>query len=723
MAPDGSIPVIEGSERYSKRPSTFHQMDIEKGTELFRKQLERSVDKKQGSQPSVKGGLPPHLLRHNHSEGTATPSDMSTPLNRARQQQFQPRSTTDSPQIRLAYDSQTIALRRTEPRQAPPSPSFPHYQERTPIDTRNQGTPGVGLLVSRWAGGPQSAQRLPHNEQFQPQDDQRALVSTGGVRLSVNTCDDWAPFGGNDGYQYQQVNIPEPEQTDRRKWKPKRSWDLQSQDLPDSAAYSLEYNDSDDSLREEGAPRPKDIRNTVGGDLDLVRKAHGEGFYNKHKWDEYPDTTRSSEWRPTYCQLWVKEVENEKWPVAVFLNVKDMPHAECDVQPSNGWLMPPVDYPDTHIDPKDAEVAQNKASASRRLLGTSALKMKADYNKLKRRVDEREGEVKWEPAQDPFLAVNEQAAEHRSGQPIPPSARSYVNRSPVVEAEPPIHRPERTVQHPIYGAITHLPRAFVSKRQPTYLKIACFLRPAEENDIPQLLNIYNWEVSHGMQALDTRQLCLKDMERVFNQCRDAKTPIIVAIAGTVGEAKSRRDSTMAPRDRHNGSQQRSQQPEKDKIIGFAYVSILAPGLAGDIHYNVGRFVGQVHIYVAHECRRKGIGRALLQRITIFCSRHAGYYAGEYKWQDHERTATYDEAAYNSRNYSRIFIEFASRAKDDPDTLWMSTFLDTENFICVSTQDKARKVGYGEDGKLVDCLVWQHDCQDLDNMKENNRDFR
>lgn len=704
-------------------------MDIDKGTELFRKQLEGSTNKKQGSQPSVKGGLPPHLLRqksnynppvYNHSEGTATPSDVSASINQARRQQCQRRSPTESPQVRVTYDSQTIALRRTEPRQAPPSPSLPHTQGRTPIDTQNQGTPDVGLPASRWAGGPPQAQRQPHNEPCQPQDNQRILVPTGGVRLSVNTYDDWAPFGDNDGDQCQQMNTPGPKQTERSKWKPKRSWDLQSQDLPESAAYSLNFNDSDDPLCENGALRPKDIRNTVGGDLDLVRKVHGEGFYNKHQWDEYPDTTRSSEWRPTYCQLWVKEVENEKWPVAIFLNVKDMPHAECDVQPSNGWLMPPIEYPDTHIDPKDAQVAQDRAASSRRLLGTSTLKMKADYKKLKRRVDEREGEVKWEPAQDPFPVITKQAAERRSGQLSPLSSQSYVNRSPVVEAVPPIYRPERTVQHAIYGTITHLPRAFESKRPPTYLKIACFLRPAEEDDIPQLLDIYNWEVSNGMQALDTRQLCLKDMERVFRRCRDAKTPIIVAIAGTVTEAKARRDPPMAPRSRPDASQQRSQQPKKDKVIGFAYVSILAPGLAGDMHYNVGRFVGQVHIYVAHECRRKGIGRALLQRITIFCSRHASYYAGEYTWHDPERTATYDEAAYNSRNYFRIFIEFASRARDDPDTLWMSTFLDTENFVCVSTQDKARKVGYGEVGKLVDCLVWQHVCQDLDNIKENNR---
>lgn len=739
MAPYGSNPAGGGGEDCRKRAPIKQHMDIDKATELFRKQLEGTVDKKQDSQPSVKGGIPPHLLRQmikndnihpahdhgqGHRQGKITPSDASASLNHASQQQFQSHSITDHPQAHLVQDRQAIVSRDAAPHQAPASPNSAQIQEQRPADAPNRGITDVGLRASRWAGGPQQVQqRQFRNEQSQPRVDQHTHIPSGGVRLSMNTQEDWSPYDWNSGEQCQQWGTPEPEQTHRRKWRPKHSCDLQSQDLPDSVARSLSFNDRDNSSCQNGALRCKDIRNTVGGDLDLLPKAHGEGFYNRHEWDEYPDETRSLKWRPTYCQLWVKEVENEHWPVADFLNVKDMPHAQCDVQPENGLLVAPIDYPDTHIDPDDANRAQNRAASSRRLHATSALKIKADYSKLKRRVDKREGEVKWEPTPDPFPIVPpaNQPAEH-TGHPTPPSTQSYVNRSPVMEVEAPIHRPERVVHHPLYGAITHLPHTFESKRPPTYLKIACFLRPAEENDIPQLLDIYNWEVSHGIQALDSRRLCLADMQRVFQQCKDAETPIIVAIAGTPAEAKARRECIVERHNRYKGRQERPQQLEKDKVIGFAYVSILASGLAGDLQFNVGRFVGRVHIYVAHECRRKGIGRALLQRITIFCSRHAGYYAGEYKWHDPERRPTYDEAAYNSRGYSRIFIEFASQAKDDRDTLWMSRFLDTENFIYVSTQDKARKIGWGEAGKMVNSLVWQHDCQDLENMRENIQNF-
>lgn len=735
MAPYAPNSAAGGGGGYSKWASSFHQADIEKGTELFRKQLGDNVHKSQVSQPSVKGGLPPHLLRQKsqndrpvhgdgYSQDMATPPGANTSHSYAGPHQTQKHSATNFPQIYSAHDSWVTSPRRQVPHQDLGTQSSLPYPPRRDIDSRTRDARYSGLPASRWAGGPQQVLPRSNNQQSQLKMEHGASPLAGGVRLSINSNDDWSAFHCNENQQQERAQIPKVEEPKTRKWRPKHSCDLESQDLPDSVASSINFDDSDSSLDEDAAPVSRDIRNAVGGEVDLVRKVHGDGFYNKHQWDEYPDQTKSLEWRPTYCQLWVNELENEQWPVANFLHVKDIPHEECDVQTRNGWLMPPVDFPDTHINPQDAQVPQNSGASSRRLLSTADLNVKAQYSKLKRRVDEREREVMWFPIEDPFpnFASPQQPAE-RSGQPTPPATYSYVNRSPVMDPEPLIHRPERIVQHAVYGTIKHLPRTITSRPPPTYLKIACFLRPAEEEDIPQILGIYNWEVSHGMQALDTKPLCLEDMQHVFKQCRDAETPIIVAVAGTPAEAKARRDDTPVPRDQHGGPQRQAQQAEKDKVIGFAYVSIMATGLAGDVHYNVDRFSGRVHIYVAHECRRKGIGRALLQRVTMFCSRHAGHYAGEYKWHDPEQMPTYDEAAYNSRNYSRISVEFASRGKNDPDTLWMSKFLDTENFKYVSTQNKSRNVGHGENGELFDTIVWQHDCQDLDRAKENIRNLR
>lgn len=772
-----------GGGSYSRRVPTFKQIDLERGTELFRKQLEGTVNKNQSSQPSVKGGLPPHLLRQQSEKNPlAAKTDASTdcrgvsgasPSNGQHEGAYirQDQSQDHSPEAPSAHGDahrQSMAtifevpsseqptqqqplrarpikihparepwptdLKSIATYQASSTPCYTPVQQQRHGGTRDRDNLDIepakhGFSASGWAGGTQEVQHQFHNEQPQSHSEQPALPPTGGIRLSVNAYGDWSQFDRKDREQ-QQFNTSELEKVKTRTWRPRHSCDLLSQDLPDSVASSLGFNDSNhDSPIANGALVCSDIRNTVGGELDLIPKVHGEGFYNKNRWVEYPDESKALEWRPTYCQLWVKEMENEDWPVAIFLKMKNMPHEECDVQTSDGWLMAPVEYPDTHINPAELKNDQHHGATSRRLNGNACLKIAANYRRLKRRVDEREGEVKWEPIGDdtsiasPPDHVFEKPIGQRNSQSTSQPTRSYVNRLPVMKSEQRIHRPERVIHHRHYGTITHLPRTYTPKPPPTYLKICCFLRPAEESDIPQILDIYNWEVAHGMQALDTKPLCLKDMERVFKQCKDAKTPIIVAIAGTSTEAKARREPTVAPRGRYEtgqqGPQQPSQYPENDKVIGFAYVSILSPGLAGDVHYNVGRFEGQIHLYVTHECRRKGVGRALLQQTTIFCSRHAGYHAQNYEWHDPEKTPTYDDAFYNSRSYSRIFVEVASRAKDDSDTLWVSKFLDEENFSCVSTKDKARKLGYGEAGRLLDCLVWQHDCQDLDKMKEND----
>lgn len=735
MAPCAPNSAAGSGGGYSKWASTFHQADIDKSTELFRKQLEDNVHEKQVSHFSVKGGLPPHLLRQKsqndrpvhgrgNSQDMATPPGVNTSHSYAGPHQIQRPSATDSPKVYSAHDSWVIFSRREGPHQDHGTQSSLPDSPRRDIDTRTRDAGCSRLPASRWAGEPQQALPRSDNQQGQLKMEHGAPTVAGGVRLSINPDDDWSAFHCNENQHQKQAQVPEVEEPKTRKWRPKHSCDLESQDLPDSVAGSLNFDDSESSCHEDAAPVSPDVRNTVGGEVDLVRRVHGDGFYNKHQWDEYPDQRKSFEWRPTYCQLWVDEMENEQWPVAVFLHMKDFPHEECDVQTSNGWLMPPVDFPDTHINPEDAQITQHSGASSRRLLSTVNLNVKAQYSKNRRRVDEREREVRWFPIEDPFPVVEspQQPAERR-GQPTPPATYSYINRSPVMDPERLIQRPERIVQHAVYGTIKHLPRTLTSGPPPTYLKIACFLRPAGEEDIPQILDIYNWEVSHGMQALDTKPLCVEDMKRLFKRCRDAETPIIVAVAGTPAEAKARRDGTPVPRDQHDRLQRRTPLAEEDKVIGFAYVSITATGLAGDVHYNVDRFSGRIHIYVTHECRRKGIGRALLQRMTIFCSRHAGHYAGEYKWHDPEQMPTYDEAAYNSRNYSRISIEFASRAKDDHDTLWMSKFLDTENFKHVSTQNKSRKVGYGENGELFDTMVWQHDSQDLGRTKENIRNLQ
>ena len=748
---------------------------IDMGTDAFRKILE--THQKLRPQPSVKGGIPPHLLRQD--SGMASSSASAAP-----QPGFYDPGPSPEPQPgRQLYDPDGF-----------PEPSeFGQYYDgsshqqpiRAPAVASRQrmGSGGRSLMNSRWAVGNPRQGQYPgdhihgqhpaklHSVPAQKEQAQQGqavqehrLVSpaapAGGVRLSVNTYGDWSPFQHGQEQQ-QQATDPEPlvAEEQKKKWRAKHSEDMSSQNL--GSGNSSPVYDNDESICNFDADgtsqmsRTQDVRGAMAADLDLVPKLYGKGFKNKDSWNDYPEDPeeRDRKWRPTYCQLWVKEMEKCEWPVAKWLGIPGMQNEECDVQPSNAWLMAPIEYPDTHINPEDTKMAAHDGSLTRRREGHANLKLRANLGKIKRRVEEREGEQLWEdnehnaeanaPAPQPKLSDTEkqlQALESQmralrrdltaqsSLQPIaqatPPPAGPTPPPTNTNSTRQPIIIPGKEVWHPVYGRVWHEPRVIEDSEPPTFVKIPCFLRPAETGDLPQILEIYNWEVTQGIQALDTEVLSLGDMKRLFKRCQDCKTPLVVAVAGRWADSVARKKADAEPkRIQHWGAQQQTVPISQEKIIGFAFVSIMSLGLAGDVHRNVDRFQGEVHVYVANASRRNGVGRALLQQILVTCSRLARTSNDSFKFDDPNQSTVYETAFYNVRNYARLYVKFASRGKADPEQEWMSKFLDSENFLCISTMDKSRQVVYdggeGDRGKVLDTLVYQHDChQDPNKVKEN-----
>lgn len=94
--------------------------------------------------------------------------------------------------------------------------------------------------------------------------------------------------------------------------------------------------------------------------------------------------------------------------------------------------------------------------------------------------------------------------------------------------------------------------------------------------------------------------------------------------------------------------------------------------------------------------------------------------GTYEWFDPNNSRVCDLPSFNPRNYAQLFVEMASRSENDPETAWISKFLDSEGFVCVSASLKSRKIGNDENGQWLDNLVWQLDCQDLNSIRENNQ---
>lgn len=515
----------------------------------------------------------------------------------------------------------------------------------------------------------------------------------------------------------------------KQKWRPKHSADLESQSLPYSV--SSVCCEGDEVI----------VRDTAGGihgetaaNLGPTLCRNSQSFYNK--WQDprayqMEDGEGSStqgwsvSYRPKWMQDWTHGVDTQ--PIIANVTRRDVKKGEdCDVDTSTGFFMRPVDYPPTYVNPQDKN---HPAKMSKRFSGSSQLNSAANFEKNKRYLDRsekknRERELEdpssyWRPVTEPFHAP----------QPSPPSTQHVVGN-----AHTHSRGHDHVGDHANSGAqyqtqanelanqgLVHLVAQNNNLGWESYVKISCHMRPAEQGDLPQILDIYNWEVLNGIQALDGQPLSLQDMQRVFAQCKSAQTPFVVMIAGT-SEESVLREKIAAPQrgpsqSYRQGPHQQTKKYEQDKVLGFGFINIVSVGLAGGIHHNVGRFQGRAHFYVANESRRKGVGRALMSRLAQCCSSSTAF-MGEYEWYDPNRIAACDTIAFNARNYSRLFIETASRGKNDPETIWLGKLLDSEHFFCISTLENARKVGYDDQGFWLDNLVWALDCQEPKYIKEN-----
>lgn len=516
-----------------------------------------------------------------------------------------------------------------------------------------------------------------------------------------------------------EIQTQQREETDRHarktrkdKWRPKNSSCWESQSLPSSDTSvkfgSNECNLSFESDLSNGGAPFKDIRGSIADELDIVHKDDGTGWVNKHIWKDYHSPPGSDDdgsngsfekgWLPQYCSDWVAGLPDRPPPLAYLIYDDSEPHWECDFDTKDGTLMLPVDYPQTSVNSQDPNTREELV---RRMSGTAEIRVTMEAEKLRKRMKRREqkeekrGELylgsKWKRVGIPSTPIDPLNSlgrlSHGHGQPPDQATTALVESRRADNREP---------------------------------RVLCYLRPVMRDDLSQVLDIYNWEVEHGRQALDAKPLGPQDIQRLCAECDAGGTPFIVAVEGTPPLASTSRGGESAlVRSRGPYQQPRQLEPygdsqtapstpsSSDKILGFGLITLPSAGLAGNAHTSVGRFNGKVHFYVEPRSRRLGVGRCILHRLLRCCSKHL-LNADWYKWYDPHDSKACAEPGYNTRNYARVFVEVAS-FKGDPDFGWRKKLLEEMNFLYVNTTDLTRKVIHDANGGWFDNTVWQHDC--------------
>lgn len=111
------------------------------------------------------------------------------------------------------------------------------------------------------------------------------------------------------------------------------------------------------------------------------------------------------------------------------------------------------------------------------------------------------------------------------------------------------------------------------------------IRPARREDVPALLDIYNYEVINGVSTLDLNTRTLEEWEKWYNAHNRDNHPLIVGV-------------------------------EDGEITGYASLSEYRQKEAY-------KTTVELSIYVSPNHRKKGVGRALMAHILEIAKNDAG----------------------------------------------------------------------------------------------------
>ncbi|KAK0622851.1 hypothetical protein B0T14DRAFT_494424 [Immersiella caudata] len=189
----------------------------------------------------------------------------------------------------------------------------------------------------------------------------------------------------------------------------------------------------------------------------------------------------------------------------------------------------------------------------------------------------------------------------------------------------------------------------------------CHLRPVRPEDLAGVVEIYNWEVENGYQALDSKPLTVSDFATIVSRTQELGMPFVVAVYGRAKKFETSKGNvfytTVTP---HPDATHPPDQRKIGKVLGFAFLSGWEPGLTGS-GLGSSRTTAKINIFVHPDYRRKRIGYSLFDKVLSTVS--DGYCSTEgYDFVDLSNSAAYKTARENDRKYYRIFTNFLVRHK-------------------------------------------------------------
>jgi len=338
--------------------------------------------------------------------------------------------------------------------------------------------------------------------------------------------------------------------------------------------------DNDDRAMETGVKH--DIRNTVG--ININYDTTGASWH-RFSWSadkcDYDDFTGKRFLQP-FIHSWRDSCLSG---VTVDLLADDaIEHWNSDIDPTTGQILPPVDYPDTFPTVNN----QNSGLNWRQITWTTTLLMR-------RRLDIKT------------------AADHGGAIRPGPAVKKGHDWA---EFPPDMDDPE------FQKARAADLEKMLAERKPynQYSTcLPCYLRSAEVSDMEQVVAIYNQEVWEGLQAPDSELLSVVEFVGIYNETQKHGLPFFVAVYGDVKKLGAPVQEIRGIRGgAHPGAEASPDPGLVGRVLGFGYLSVWHPGLAGS-GLGSSRTSGRVNLYVDRDFRRKRVGFSLMDRLVSHVS--------------------------------------------------------------------------------------------------------
>ncbi|KAK5663897.1 hypothetical protein OQA88_107 [Cercophora sp. LCS_1] len=469
---------------------------------------------------------------------------------------------------------------------------------------RSRGPGGSGLAVRDDEHAPREKENQHKVTECEPSD----CLSTGADILSLADS----------------ASLPSVDIVTRRPPVPAKYGRGYDSPVPTASGLSVSsfHGTEDDECRCMVQP---DFRGIHGPECDII--AYGNMWVKQNglssEGKDYYDPFHEGPLFEAYICAWIDQII----PNETKLDVKKVAkHWNSQVDTSTNTLVMPMNHPDTF--PRQSE--PRWGLDWRRQTWTTSLHVGREADKQRRAnqasITSKPAEVVkkghlpptfWDPEKDPeFLKIRQAEKEARE-------------------------RAEAALL-PLYS--------LCSPRTPAYL------RPAKLEDMAQITEIYSWEVENGTQGLDAEPLTKENFVAIFKQAEGLGMPFLVAAYGSAKSLNIRNNTSYYTKCTPHPDATVTPNPTLvGKIIGFAYLSVWAPGLAGSVNGS-SRASAQVNLYVHAEFRRKRIGFCLLDRLLMTVSERYST-ASSYDFVDPKDRKMYQYVEENKRKFWRIYLNY------------------------------------------------------------------